>query len=175
MAFIICVLLYIIVAIMLAKTTFGRKIKAVGDNSEVAALSGINVKAIKKFAYIACGLIVASSGILMAMRLNLAAPSTGGGWEFKCMAACAIGGVSLSGGKGSGVCIAIGMTTMMFLDNAIVMLGIPTQLAGAAVGAFLMIAASLDMIRSRQKVRGDALEDDMDGGSDMSEPLTATE
>ena len=81
--FFIAVALYIVVSIMLAKTTFGRKIKAVGDNSEVAALSGINVVKIKKFAYIASGLLVSISGILMAIRLDYAAPTTGNGWEFK--------------------------------------------------------------------------------------------
>lgn len=153
--FIIFVVMYVFVGIMLAKTTFGHQIKAVGDNSEVAQLSGINVKSIKKFAYIACGLIVAVAGLLTAIRLDYAAPATGSGWEFKCMAACAIGGVSLSGGKGSGICIAIGITTMMLLDNAIVMLGIPTHLQTTAIGAFLMLAASLDMYKTKKKIRGD--------------------
>ena len=160
--FFIAVLLYIVVSIMLAKTTFGRKIKAVGDNAEVASLSGINVKSIKKFAYLTSGTIVAVAGLLLAIRMDYAQPNTGTGWESNCMAACAIGGVSLSGGRGSGICIAIGMLTMMFLENAIVMMGIPTQLATTATGLFLMMAASLDMIKSRQKIKAEAtvVEDD---------------
>lgn len=154
--FFVAVALYIIGSIMLARTTFGRKIKAVGDNAEVASLSGINVKAIKKFAYLASGTIVAISGLLLCMRMDYAQPTTGNGWEGSCMAACAIGGVSLSGGRGSGICIAMGMLTMMFLDNAIVMMGIPTQLATTATGLFLMLAASLDMIKSRQKIKAEA-------------------
>lgn len=154
--FFIAVILYVVVSIMLAKTTFGRKIKAVGDNAEVAALSGIKVKNIKKFAYLASGVIVATAGVLLAIRTDYALPTYGTGWETKCMAACAIGGVSLNGGRGSGLCIAMGMLTMMFLDSAIVMLNLPTQLQPTAVGLFLMLAASLDMIRSRQKVKGDA-------------------
>lgn len=160
--FFLAVIFYIVVSIMLAKTTFGRKIKAVGDNAEVAALSGINVKSIKKFAYLTSGVVVAAAGLLLAIRMDYAQPATGGGWESKCMAACAIGGVSLNGGRGSGLCIAMGMLTMMFLDNAIVMLGIPTHLQSTGVGLFLMLAASLDMIRSRQKVKAEAtvVEDD---------------
>ena len=154
--FFIAVVFYIVVSIMLAKTTFGRKIKAVGDNSEVAALSGIKVKSIKRFAYMTSGIVVAAAGLLLAIRMDYAQPATGSGWESKCMAACAIGGVSLNGGRGSGLCIAMGMLTMMFLDNAIVMLGIPTQLQSTAVGLFLMLAASLDMIKSRQKIKAEA-------------------
>lgn len=154
--FFIAVIFYIVVSIMLAKTTFGRKIKAVGDNAEVAALSGINVKSIKRFAYLTSGVVVAAAGLLLAIRMDYAQPATGTGWESKCMAACAIGGVSLNGGRGSGICIAMGMLTMMFLDNAIVMLGIPTHLQSTAVGLFLMLAASLDMIKSRQKVKAEA-------------------
>ena len=155
-AFFIALLLYVIVSIMLAKTTFGRKIKAVGDNPEVAALSGINVVNIKKFAYLASGVIVAISGLLMAIRLDLAAPTNGTGWETNCIAACAIGGVSLSGGKGSGLCIAMGMMTMMFLTSAFYQFpSLPTQLEGSVIGIFLMVAASLDMIKSRQKVKAE--------------------
>lgn len=161
-AFYICVALYIVVSIMLAKTTFGRKIKAVGDNSEVAALSGINVVKIKKFSRLVCGLIVASAGILLAINQDYAAPTTGTGWEFTCMAACAIGGVSLSGGKGSGVCIALGMLTMMFLNNAVIMLGIDSKLSGMFTGLFLMAAASLDMIKSRRKINAEAIDEDVE-------------
>ncbi len=155
--FVVCVVLYIIIGLVLAKTTFGRHIKAVGDNPQVAALSGINVVKIKKFAYIACGLIVAIAGILMVIRLDYANPYTGNGWEFKCIAACAIGGVSLNGGRGNGLCIAIGVVSMMVLDNAIIMMGINTNLQTTAIGAFLMIAASLDMIKQRKKIRAEAL------------------
>ena len=155
--FVVCVVLYIIIGLVLAKTTFGRHIKAVGDNPQVAALSGINVVKIKKFAYIACGLIVAIAGILMVIRLDYANPYTGNGWEFKCIAACAIGGVSLNGGRGTGLCIAIGVVSMMVLDNAIIMMGIDTNLQTTAIGAFLMIAASLDMIKQRKKIRAEAL------------------
>lgn len=155
--FVVCVVLYIFIGLVLAKTTFGRHIKAVGDNPQVAALSGINVVKIKKFAYIACGLIVAIAGILMVIRLDYANPYTGNGWEFKCIAACAIGGVSLNGGRGNGLCIAIGVVSMMVLDNAIIMMGIDTNLQTTAIGAFLMIAASLDMIKQRKKIRAEAL------------------
>ena len=155
--FVVCVVLYVIIGLNLAKTTFGRHIKAVGDNPQVAALSGINVVKVKKFAYIVCGLIVAIAGILMVIRLDYANPYTGNGWEFKCIAACAIGGVSLNGGRGNGFCIAIGVASMMVLDNAIIMMGIDTNLQTTAIGAFLMIAASLDMIKQRKKIRAEAL------------------
>lgn len=155
--FVVCVVLYVIIGLILAKTTFGRHIKAVGDNLQVAALSGINVVKVKKFAYIVCGLIVAIAGILMVIRLDYANPYTGNGWEFKCIAACAIGGVSLNGGRGNGFCIAIGVASMMVLDNAIIMMGIDTNLQTTAIGAFLMIAASLDMIKQRKKIRAEAL------------------
>lgn len=156
--FVICVVLYIVVGWMLAKTTFGRKLKAVGDNPQVARMCGINVVLIKKFAYIVCGLIVAIAGILMVLRLDYANPYTGNGWEFKCIAACAIGGVSLNGGRGNGLCIAIGVLSMVVLDNSIIMLGIDTNLQTTAIGAFLMIAASLDMMRQRKKIRADVFE-----------------
>ena len=155
--FVVCVVLYVIIGLILAKTTFGRHIKAVGDNPQVAALSGIKVVKVKKFAYIVCGLIVAIAGILMVIRLDYANPYTGNGWEFKCIAACAIGGVSLNGGRGNGFCIAIGVASMMVLDNAIIMMGIDTNLQTTAIGAFLMIAASLDMIKQRKKIRAEAL------------------
>ena len=156
MWFFICVVLYVIVSIMLAKTTLGRRIKAVGDNAEVATLSGINVKLIRRIAYIVCGLIVSVAGILTAIRYDFGNPYTGNGWEFKCMAACAIGGVSLNGGKGSGLCIVIGVLTMVLLDNAIVMAGVATELQTTAIGAFLMIAASFDMYKSRRKIKAEA-------------------
>ncbi len=77
-----CVVLYVFIGLILAKTTFGRHIKAVGDNPQVCRAVRYQRCKNQKFAYIVCGLIVAIAGILMVIRLDYANPYTGNGWEF---------------------------------------------------------------------------------------------
>lgn len=150
---IIAVILFVIVGLMLKKTIFGRRLYATGDNKEVAALAGINVKWMKISAYMICGFLASLAGILLAIETNSGLPASGEGWEFKAIASCAVGGISLAGGMGSALGVAIGVIIINVLDNSLIMLGVDSNLQKVATGVVLAGAVIFDMVKRRRKVK----------------------
>lgn len=147
------VVLFIAVGIIQRKTLFGRRLYATGDNREVAKLSGIAVNRMRLAAYSICGVMTAIAGILLTIDLDNGVPQNGDGWEFKAIAACAVGGVSLLGGKGSALGVAIGVTIIFIIDNSLIMLGVPAPLQKAATGVILAGAVMFDIAKQRRKIR----------------------
>ena len=95
--------IYAIVAFLQRKTAFGRYFYAVGNNADVSQLQGVNVKRVKVAAYLISGVLAAAAGVMATIDINSAQPSTGTNWEFKAVAACVVGGASLTGGVGNAV------------------------------------------------------------------------
>ena len=153
-SFFIAVALFVFVGILLKKSLFGRKLLATGDNREVAALAGINVNRMRMTAYTLCGLFAALAGILLTIDLDNGMPQNGDGCEFKAIAACAVGGVSLMGGKGSSLGVAIGVLIIFILDNSLIMIGTPASLQKSVTGIVLAGAVMFDIIKQKQKIRG---------------------
>lgn len=149
----IAVFLFTAVHIINKRTKFGRNLLAVGDNREVAALAGINVPRIRMAAYIICGLFAAFAGVLFTIDLNNGVPQNGDGWEFKAIASCAVGGVSLSGGKGSALGVAIGALIIYILTNSLIMLSVPPTLQKSVIGIVLAGSVMLDIWKQRRKVK----------------------
>jgi ribose transport system permease protein len=85
---------------ILAHTTLGRAIYAVGGNSEAARISGINIERTKIIAYTMMGLLAGFAGIVLTGRLNSAYPLMADGAELQCIAAVFICGTNLFGGAG---------------------------------------------------------------------------
>ncbi len=81
-------------------TRMGRYTYAIGSNAEAARLSGVKVKKYLILIYTFCGLLCGSAGVILSSRLRSGQPTAGTGWELDVIAACVIGGVSLSGGEG---------------------------------------------------------------------------
>lgn len=148
----IMVILYIIVFVLVKFTLWGRRIRAVGDNAEVAALAGIDVKRMKIMAYTLSGFFSAIAGILITLDLGYGLPENGDGWEFRAIAGCVVGGVSLSGGKGSPLGIIIGVTLVQVAESAIIFLGMPTTMRVAVQGALMAAAVLFDIFRQSRKV-----------------------
>ena len=148
----IMVVLYIIIFIVVKFTLWGRRIRAVGDNAEVASLAGINVKRMKVMAYTLSGFFAAIAGILITLDLGYGLPENGDGWEFRAIAGCVVGGVSLSGGKGSPLGIIIGVTLIQVAESAIIFLGMPTTMRVAIQGALMAAAVLFDIYRQSRKV-----------------------
>ena len=148
----IMIVLYIIIFIVIKFTLWGRRIRAVGDNAEVAALAGINVKKMKIAAYTLSGFFAAIAGILFTLDLGYGLPENGDGWEFRAIAGGVVGGVSLSGGKGSPLGIIIGVTLVQVAESAIIFLGMPTTMRVAVQGALMAAAVLFDIFRQSRKV-----------------------
>jgi len=151
---IFAVILFIIVEFVLKKTLFGRRLLATGDNREVAALAGINVKRMRMTAYSISGFFAAVAGVLLTIDLDNGMPQNGDGWEFKAIASCAVGGVSLTGGKGSSLGVAIGVLIIFIVDNSLVMIGVPSAIQKSVTGIILGGAVMFDIAKQRKKIKG---------------------
>ena len=141
----------IIANFILNKTVLGRYTFAIGSNEEATRLSGVNVDTWKIAVYALCGLFAGLGGVLMASRLNSAQPALGAGYELDAIAACVIGGTSLSGGEGTILGTIIGAFIMSVLVNGLRILSVPQEWQMVVTGAIVVLAVYLDILRRRQK------------------------
>ncbi|HEX7715002.1 MAG TPA: ABC transporter permease, partial [Bacillota bacterium] len=139
----------IIASLVLTKTVLGRYTFALGSNEEAARLSGIKVNSWKTAVYILGGVFSGLAGIMMASRINSAQPALGSGYEMQAIAAAVIGGTSLSGGEGTILGTVIGAFIMSVLTNGLRILSIPQEWQTVIIGAIVILAVYLDIIRRR--------------------------
>ena len=120
-------------------TIYGRYLRALGRNEEAARHSGIDTQAMTLVAYVLCSLLAGVAAILFALDVNSVQPSVHGNfYELYGIAAAVLGGCSLRGGEGSISGVIIGTAVIQVLKNAISILGIPTQLEFAVIGAVIL-------------------------------------
>lgn len=146
----IVIAFFIVHYIILNYTAFGRKVYAVGSNSEAARLSGINADRIVIIAYMLSGFMATMAGLLFVMRLTVAQPAGGDGYEFEGIAACVIGGISMMGGEGTVVGAIIGASTLAVMRNGMNLLAINTFWQNVVTGLVIVVAVYAD-IRRRAK------------------------
>ncbi|MBP2072440.1 MULTISPECIES: sugar ABC transporter permease [Thermoanaerobacterium] len=127
-----------------SKTVFGRRVYALGGNIEAAKLSGINVKKITLILFAINGLLAAVSGVVLTSTLNAGSTSAGQNAELDAIAACVIGGASLSGGVGSVIGAIIGALVMASINNGMSLLNSAPFWQYVVKGLILLIAVYID-------------------------------
>ena len=135
---------------ILTKTIIGRYTFAIGSNEEATALSGVNVTKWTIIIYAVAGIFTGVAGVVLSSRLNSAQPALGMGYELEAIAAVVIGGTSLQGGKGSIIGTVIGALIMGTLINGLRIMSIPQEWQQVAVGAVILVAVYLDILRRRR-------------------------
>ncbi|TWT06795.1 ribose ABC transporter permease [Planococcus sp. CPCC 101016] len=129
---------------ILKKTTFGRRVYAVGGNEEASILSGINTDRIKIYVYSLLGLLAALASLILTSRLNSAQPTAGEMFELDAIAAVVLGGTSLTGGRGWIVGTLIGALIIGVLNNGLNLMGVPSFFQQVVKGAVILLAVLLD-------------------------------
>ncbi|MDZ7372774.1 MAG: ABC transporter permease [candidate division KSB1 bacterium] len=135
---------------VLTRTRFGRYVFAIGSNAEAARLSGINVRATLTRIYTYAGLLYGFAGVLMASRLSTGQPTAGTGYELDVIAACVIGGASLSGGEGTVLGAIMGALIMGVLRNGCNLLDISAFWQQIAIGVIIVAAVFSDQYRKHK-------------------------
>ena len=109
--------------VVLARTVFGRHVRAVGDNEKAAEYAGLPIKRTKIWVYTLSGLLSGFAGVLYAAENHQGNPNAGVAYELDAIAGVVIGGTRLSGGQGSisgtivGTLIMGVLTNMLRLNN----------------------------------------------------------
>jgi ribose transport system permease protein len=147
--FIMAVIGVLLGHLVLKKTVFGRMIYAIGNNEEAVRLCGHNTRAYKISAFILCGACVGVAAIMYMLRLNIASPILGTGFELSAIAAVVIGGTSMSGGKGSLIGTLIGAAIIGVLNNGLLLLGMKDFARQIVTGLIIVAAVVLDTYRVR--------------------------
>nr|WP_312031465.1 ABC transporter permease [Hujiaoplasma nucleasis] len=141
----------ILTQIILKKTKPGTYIYSVGGNEESAFLSGIKIDRIKILGYAFSGIGGAIAGMVLLAQLGTGEPIAGTGAELNAIAATAIGGTSLAGGKGSPVAAFLGAILLSALKVGLIVAMVPTFWQYVATGAIIIVAASVEIIQKRLK------------------------
>lgn len=129
---------------ILKKTTFGRRVYAVGGNEEASRLSGIKVGRIKIYVYALTGALAALASLILTSRLNSAQPTAGNMFELDAIAAVVLGGTSLTGGRGWIVGTLIGALIIGVLNNGLNLIGVSSFFQQVVKGAVILLAVLID-------------------------------
>ncbi len=140
---------FVIAAVILHKTKFGRYTYAIGSSEEAARLSGINVDNWKIAVYTLSGFFIGMSGLLEAAAYTTITPGTGNGQEMNGITAVVIGGTSMSGGSGTMVGTLIGVFIMSVLKTGLSACGLQAPWQTFFTGVVVIAAVLLDIYRTK--------------------------
>lgn len=145
----VCILI-LVVAVMTYLTTstkFGKKVYAVGSNERAARLSGINVPAMRVAVYAITGLLLGIASFLYVANIGSIDPATSGkNYELYAIAGVVIGGVSMSGGRGSILGVVFGSMSFTIIDKIINALGVNPLINDTIKGTILLLAIAVQML-----------------------------
>ena len=133
------------------RTVFGRSLYAVGGNRKAAALSGIKDRVSMFMAYANMGFVAAIAALVYAARMNVATPKAGTGFELDAIAACYVGGASVSGGAGTIGGALIGCLVIGILNNGMSLLGISPDWQQTVKGIVILGSVAFDIIPKMRK------------------------
>ena len=150
-AVVVTLFLAAVIAVMLARTRFGRHIFAIGSNEATARLCGVHVERTKLWMYGLAGSFFGLGGLVDYGRLTVGDPTTAMGKELDIIAAVVIGGGSLSGGVGSVAGSLIGAVLMAQLRNMCARLDLQNFWQEIVIGIVLVVAVKVDQIRQKRR------------------------
>lgn len=146
---VLILLLYGAAHVLMTRMTLGRYIYAVGGNAEAARLSGVPVRAVLLFVYVACAALAGLGGVVMASRLRSGSPFYGQTYELYVITAVVVGGASLRGGEGKILGTLIGAFIIAVIQNGLNLTGVHPSKQKVVVGAVLLAAVLLDQAKKR--------------------------
>ncbi|MGI8311759.1 ABC transporter permease [Saccharopolyspora hattusasensis] len=145
------VVVAILAAFVLRRTTFGRRVYAVGDNAEAARLSGINVSRTVFSVYVIAGALAGLTGLIYLARLTVGEPTAGQLLELDAIAIVVIGGTALFGGQGGIGGTVVGAAIVSVLSNLLNLLGVSPFTQDIVKGAIIVAAVVLERIQHRRR------------------------
>jgi ribose/xylose/arabinose/galactoside ABC-type transport system permease subunit len=143
MALIVWFILAAVTTFVLSRTTFGRRLYAVGGNDRTALLSGVNVDAVKIAAYTACSFLAGIAGLILVGYVGTADNWLGLGYELNAIAAVVIGGTAFEGGRGGQIGTIGGVLILTVLFNLVLMLQFDEETRRIVKGLVIIFAVAL--------------------------------
>jgi simple sugar transport system permease protein len=129
----------IVLGLILHRHRFGNWVYATGDNELAAKEMGINTALTKTICFMTVGILAALVSVLQLYRIESFAATQGIGFEFRAIAACVIGGISLKGGSGSIIGAILGIIAMQTIDTGLILMGVPVFGVSAFIGIVIVV------------------------------------
>ena len=145
----VIILCYVFFYFFMKWTRTGRKIYAVGSNASAAEVSGINVKNIKMMVYVIMGFLAGLGGALQVSVYASAMPDMQQGGEMDVIAACVIGGVSMSGGRGSVIGALLGSLILATIAKALPLVGFDALWRNTIKGVLILVVVVVNVVLQR--------------------------
>ena len=127
---------------LLNRTTFGRRIYAVGGNEEAAILSGVRVNLVKIGAFALTGIASGLAAAISVSRLSMGQPQAGAGMELEAIAAVILGGTSIYGGEGAVWRSVAGVLLLQLINNAFNILNVNPFYKDLTTGLIIVAAVA---------------------------------
>jgi ribose/xylose/arabinose/galactoside ABC-type transport system permease subunit len=134
----------IVCYILMSKTKFGNQLKVVGSSLTVARMSGINTPRIIMTAFITCSICASISGVFLTSLNQVGAFYIGQGYDFQCVTAIILGGMSLAGGRGNMIGVFGGVFTLGLISNILTLIGIGTFTQKMITGVIFVIVVAVN-------------------------------
>ena len=150
--YLITLVLVVIAHLVTTRTRRGKYFIAVGDNAGGATLVGISVLRTKITAYVICGVMAGIAGYVFASKYGQVMNVAGNGYEMTAIAACVLGGISLSGGLGNMIGAAIGAVIMSSISRLLVFIGLPSTYDNTITGVMLIAIVVVDALTQRRAI-----------------------
>lgn len=153
MPIVISALYFMVMAFVLSSTKLGRYVYAMGSNEMGARQVGINIKAYKLAVYVVCGLSCALGAIVLMARMDSSSGKMAQMFELDAIAAVILGGTSLFGGRGSIWGSLLGAVLITMVRNGMNLLEISQFKQMMAIGAVVIVAVWIDVIRRQRMLK----------------------
>jgi ribose transport system permease protein len=149
--FVIAAIALVLAWLVLRYTTLGPKLYATGGNEEAARLAGLNTGRIKVAAFVISGTLAGIAGMILAARIDSGQPNLGQGLELQAIAAAVVGGMALSGGRGTIGGVALGILVLTVLQNGLDITNVSSYLQQVISGLVILAAIIVDRLRDRPR------------------------
>ncbi len=139
-----------VVFLWMYMTRFGNRLHVVGDNPEAAAYAGISVPRTVWVTYVLCGLLSAVSGFVMVSNAGYAIYTQGNSLATLTISCCVIGGIKMSGGKGTAIHVLLGVLIMRVISQMMTALFLPQAWVNLITGGLLILVLIIDRFTSNK-------------------------
>lgn len=150
---VIAIVVYIVAAVFINHTRTGRRIYAVGSNPEAATVSGIPRRRLVFLVYAIMGALSGLAGVLWVAKFASAQGNTAIGYELQVIAACILGGVSISGGVGKLSGLILGTLLFGILSNALPLINVSPFWQTGIQGVTVLAAVITNVLVKRNTER----------------------
>jgi rhamnose transport system permease protein len=144
--FLVAALIY---GFLLHRTSFGRRIYAIGNNPVAAQFSGVRVGRIKFILFCLTGLMAGIASVLITSRLGSTRPSIAQGYELEAITMVVLGGVSILGGSGTIPGVVLAAFIMGLVTFGLGLLNVPGIVMSIFIGLLLIVVIALPIVWNR--------------------------